>query len=332
MAKNILIICGAGASFDYSNYAHPSILTNDLVNTNFINKPEISSIISKYPDMAGIFSEISTPVIENKQTFESSLQKIMDGVGDKKHRKEQFISLEFFLKDTFEWVSKQSNPINNYQALITKIKDYNEGKASVITFNYDSLLEQSITDEKYVDINHYLSNNIQIIKPHGSHDWAYMSDKNNLDYQWEGCITDCDYYKKHPEYLSQLRQIGAHPYHTNQLKNHSNLAIFPAIAVPLSNKDTFVCPERHTLQIKTVLKNADKILIIGWKAGDKILVDLIEKNINKQVPVTIVTEKKESSEEVASNLRHIKNLNFRLVNSGFSGFISSDEINVFFKE
>lgn len=331
MTKKILIIFGAGASYDYSNYARPSVLTDQLIGPSFINKLEISNIIKNYEEVAGIFSEITTQILNKKDTFESALQKIKDNFGEKAHRKAQFVSLEFFLKDTFDYISNQSNLINNYQALVTKIKDYNDGKAFVITFNYDSLFEKSITDQKYEDINHYLSNNIQIIKPHGSHDWAYISNRDNLEYEFMGCKDDYDYYKHYPNFLIQLRQQNTSPYHIDQIKNKAGLAKFPAIAVPLTDKEEFVCPPIHTQQIKVMLSNAEKILIIGWKAGDKILVELMKHNIAKQIPVTIVTESKKSSEEVMDNLKHIDKLTFNLVNEGFSGFIANGEVDKFFK-
>lgn len=331
--SNPVIILGAGASYDYSVHEKPAPLTKDLVKGDILNR----DALKKYPDVAGLFSSITHAVLKKGKNFEIELQNIKNKFGNNFHRKEQFIALEFYLQELFKEISQKSHEINNYQALIDKIKDHNEGlaKACIVTFNYDTLLDKCIKPDGYDDINDYINSSLQLIKPHGSHDWVYVGDRDRLDYKWNEYKSDFDFYKKNPHYLNSLREKNAGPYTINQIVRNQvrsgSMAKFPAIAVPLQEKQELVCPLRHQTALKTSLQQADRLLIIGWRAADEYFLKLLEENIVKYIPITIVAESIESVAEIKKNLRKVAPINnFTLVSGGFTEFISGGESDEFF--
>jgi hypothetical protein len=74
------------------------------------------------------------------------------------------------------------------------------------------------------------------------------------------------------------------------------------------------------------------MLVVGWRAGDTHLIDLLEENIIRNVRVTIVSSDAESAENVKKNLSRVKKLDFKLVGGGFSYFVNSASVKEFFME
>jgi hypothetical protein len=203
---NPVIILGAGASYDYSPHAQPAPLMKDLVSQAFLHGPSFT----EYPEAAALLSDVTYPVLKLQRNFEDVLQSIKEDAGNHPHRKAQFVALEFYFQNLFREISTRAHPINNYQTLISKINDFNQGKAHIITFNYDTLFEQSAGVGMWQEINAYTRNELKLIKLHGSHDWVYISDRGDLDYQWRGYANDFDFYKNN---LDHLRQKNVYPHH-----------------------------------------------------------------------------------------------------------------------
>ena len=134
MMHNLLVIFGAGASYDYSEFSAPCPLTNELVNSNRMDQ----NLLLKYKDCGDLFTEIRPNIIQKRISFENALRELKEKFGNQKHRKIQFAALAYYLKDFFKNASGHTSTINNYANLINKLKDHNSGTATIATFNYDS--------------------------------------------------------------------------------------------------------------------------------------------------------------------------------------------------
>lgn len=327
-----IIVLGAGASHNYSHYGTPPPLTNHLVDSEFLDL----DIVKKYTEAASLFSEIAPQVIEQKKSFEEVLTLIKKDLGHHAHRRQQFVALQFYLKDYFEKLSGNFQNINNYRTLISKIHDYSNGQACLVTFNYDTLLEQSIGYDRFDSLRSYIDTSPHVVKLHGSHDWVYIGQKNSLtvDEEYFPIKSSFDYLKTNPDYLDNIRERGANPFHIRELSRSSEygkVIQFPAIAVPVTDKQNFLCPINHIELLRRNLGQTDRLLVIGWKAGDSDFTQFIKDYLNPKALLTVVSGTIESAEEISKRLNEIKTFaSSRAYGGGFSGFVSSDYCQEFF--
>lgn len=99
----------------------------------------------------------------------------------------------------------------------------------------------------------------------------------------------------------------------------------PSLALPIIEKNNYVCPDKHMEYLKNLLGSIDRIAIIGWKMGDPFLINLlIEELKTRKIPIAVIGGKNVS--KLAEGLQGEIKSNISLVGSdGFSGFLSSDE-------
>ncbi len=333
-SKYPLIILGAGASHDYSPFATPKPpLTSDLVNREYFN----AVLANQYSEAADILSQIGA-MLDSRQysNFEECLTHISENLGSGNHRKLQLIGLMFYLRDFFSLLSENPDTKSRYRVLKNHINDYG-GRACVVNFNYDTLFEKSL-DGAISRIGDYVNGNIKVFKPHGSHDWAYVTRIYTDELRLLDDTSSYSYLKNNPDHFDSLRRQGANPYHIDEItKNatqNTRLLNFPAIAIPIRKKDHFVCPTEHIQRLKRELESVSKILIIGWSGKDPLLIEMME-SINKKAPIFIVSKDEEGALEVAANIKEvspslIENLSFHYMKSNFAGFIGSKECETFF--
>lgn len=316
-----LIILGAGASYDYSEHKQRPPMTNDLIKPEYLS----AGFLEKYHEAAGLISEISARIKTsgNDISFEDVLQSIKGASDHTIRGRAQLLALQFYLQDLFHDISESSyHPINRYSALINHI-DRSGGKACIISFNYDTLLEKSFVGNFPKNIDSYVNGDIKVIKLHGSHDWFYEADSSIGSSPRQ----HLDFLTKHPEYLDNLRKKDFPPTHLKQLGAPHR---FPAIAIPLPEKQAFVCPSSHIRVLLQEMPVVDKILVIGWKAGDPALVELLKNYITQPVTAVIVSGSTEDSRKIRGRLEGINNITFSSEYVGFGAFMGSKECQTFF--
>lgn len=330
-----LIIFGAGASHDYINpeqrveklekYKPP--LVNGLFNKEF---RETMKLFEEMGDLPA--------TVVGVVTSKGSLEKwLSDLVASQKHDwRKELISFRFYLQDLFQTISHGYGyrQTNNYRSLMGQIRHY-FGEACVVNFNYDLLLEQGLKIGE--SIESYINGPIQVIKVHGSCDWVYKYEppykKDDKDitksYQFliknpdffDGLITESD----KGIYVMQSCIIEEY-----QKIDNSKLAYYyPAVALPLSNKDKFLCPSSHIIELEKAMKRADGVVIIGWNADDSKLIEMMRKYITKETPAVVVAGHKKDYDSVKNKLADLP-LVFEIRSVGFSNFVGSPDNNKFF--
>lgn len=310
-----IIILGAGASHDYIHPTHGGFsskppLTDELVSQRNPN------ILKKYPAVEALFSDLA-PRIKDGRSFETCLQDFSSS--GHAHRREQIKALKSYLKEFFQDVSSHYHysPLNNYKVLGNTFRDVlADGEAEkicIVSFNYDTLFEKNValfphSGKRQIEMGDYINEPIKLIKIHGSSDWSYAEN---------------------------VPDLGTSVYHDSFLHERSVALRSPAVALPLPETKTYICPESHIEELKKALQVTDKILIIGWKAGDPYLLKLMRKNISRKVLVYIVSRDKESAEGIEGRLKDCDGahrFSFKTAEGGFSTFISEDSaIREFFR-
>lgn len=155
-------------------------------------------------------------------------------------------------------------------------------EACFVTFNYDSLLEQSLFPEGISHIGTYTSDQYKLVKVHGSCDWLYSTPR---DVEWRTIDRGAyEYLINKPDSAETIRTHKMIRLETQRSTD------YPAIAIPIAGKDKseFVCPAEHTDQLLEALSKTDRILIVGWAAGDPALIQLIEEHVHRPVRMYVV--------------------------------------------
>ncbi len=333
MSSYPLIIIGAGASHDYSDSEIKPPTTRLLVSRANLDQ----ELIKKYPEVSMLLSQIQSAVNVHGKEFEAALFEVNKRAGHLPATRAQLIALQFYLQEFFEKVSQRFDKINNYKNLLQHITSYSNGKACIVSFNYDSLFEDSIIGNYSGHMNDYINNDLKLIKLHGSHNWSYIFNRDTISSIKE-YENGYNYLKEFPDTLSMYRIKGYEPYHTEQIKKEigrhdKRFFTFPALAIPLPAKeDAIICPKKHVEALKRELSLIDRVLIIGWRAADTFLLQLIKDHVRAGTKFTIVSKQQESANEIATNIAKFTNLQGSPIGGGFRHFIEHDTCHNFFSE
>ncbi|QQR79106.1 MAG: hypothetical protein IPJ68_02430 [Candidatus Moraniibacteriota bacterium] len=342
--KYPLIILGAGAAFDYVEDRFNSLsvaggidfrlkppLTKDLFHERFKQFIATNNIVS------GIASSMTDEAIGD---FEKFLTKIQNEYAPRnKERYQQLIALRLYLRDLFREISNNYfSPVNNYRGLIDRLGDYCGGNAIVVNFNYDLLFEKNLSfynnSNGFQRVDDYISDaHLKVIKIHGAYNWIQIVDESdshlapkNDEYLYRHAerihndlkITELDEEIYIDGHYRKILKIGTTTTHRYSV---------PSLAIPITDKKNFVCPERHVKLLTDSFEKIDGILIIGWKAGDDYLVDLINKNFQKsEIPFGIVSPNANLTAEKFPGIK------IELYKKGFTDFMraSTNGVESFF--
>lgn len=310
--SDILIILGAGASYDFSynmnlkKEGRPP-LTCDLFSDVYTN------VISSFPGALSLSSEIL-----KAKNIEEYFQKQWAFVVSTKNKVllNKLIDTQYYLRQLFQFISFScvERRKNNYNILIQQLynslieKSSNE-RSLIVTFNYDTLLEQSITQtincnfETISDYVDYEKNKLLIFKPHGSWNWGQRINErffaeNNIQQLNSDYLVSNHLYKKSftlnqmSKYLSE--RIELYDIDFTHWQNY----YFPSLLIPFSKKDQFIMPESHKTTLESFLPNIKKIIVIGWKGTELAFQRLLKKHLHsKEIEVIYVNKKDESFEK-----------------------------------
>ena len=328
-----LIILGAGASYDYiklSQRTEPIALKNKFrppVTKNLFH-PRFDRIIKGWSNISDLAASMNADLQNQKKDFESILLNYQVKSVKNGDRKKQLIDLLFYLQNLFKNISHEygGQPANNYRALIQEVKD-GFGKACIVTFNYDLLLEEALS--KPLDMDKYNSGDIKYIKAHGSCNWVYPFD--DITQRSSRIGKSRDFLIAHPEYPEKNQQNFKPEIYIGKDYEEGDNFYYPAIAIPLPGKTGFICPKTHLSALEECLPEVDRILCIGWRANDSHLINLLEKYLKNNVALMVVNHSHDGAKYVFEKFANIKNVVSKSSYEGFSNFMGSDECKTFFE-
>ena len=191
----LLVIFGAGASFDSVphlapdgnslrpiSYAVPRTVQDmnrpPLASQLFENRPEFVRAMEAFPDCKAI-----VPLLRGTVPVEQQLAVLEQQAQGYPARRRQLVAIRFYLHTvlwhcTKNWHS-QHKSITNYATFLDAIERWryeNKEKVCVVTFNYDTMIEQAMEQVLRLEFEHfgrYVSHPLyQLIKLHGSIDWG----------------------------------------------------------------------------------------------------------------------------------------------------------------
>lgn len=346
-----LIILGAGASFDsledHSQFgAREAELDNwkpPLTNEIF-DRARFSLILDKNPEAKYLDGE----TYRIKKDF--SLEDLMNDILNNEAPSypvwyRRIMSFRFYLQELFsEATKKYFDKRNNYNRLLSEIRRNAGNRACFVNFNYDLLLERNIFDvENMTDVDDYMSGNIKVLKIHGACNWfrsigrGYKTDrdfKNGKDYSIENAqtifqsengngIIDINLSRPTIKNIPSNWEFYEPVPHGSGFSDDEVKYFVPDIALPIHKKRDFVCPVPHIEIFKKEFQKTDRVIIIGWKATDESLLNILKEYLGNR-PVIVVSHN--SSNEIAERISNLKSAHgFRAapINQGFSEFLKS---------
>jgi hypothetical protein len=205
----------------------------------------------------------------------------------------------------------------------------------LVTFNYDTLLEDALSDfgplvEALAD---YTNKHpfYRVFKVHGSVNWARIIANEiqspnpnhawSLTHEWirraaELCITD-DY-------------VFCTEYPTGVVEGRP---AFPAIAIPVEKGKSFECPPNLIEELKSLLPMTTRVLVIGWRATEEHFLNLLKMHLKPGVRLQVVAGGLKDTEECRVRVcRALINAQATASDEGFTDFILSGKAEKFLGE
>jgi hypothetical protein len=251
----------------------------------------------------------------------------------------QLLALRLYLRDTLwdcgtRW-SAEADRTTNYLTLVNRIRDwqrFTDADVVLVTFNYDTLLEQaceSVLGWNFASVSSYLDfPKWLILKPHGSVDWGIQirgarpgaSEQEAL----RVLIGDAE----------QLFHLDMSIRQYDKLTSRSvlfrNTIYLPAIAIPLGTKAYFECPPSHLQTFSDSLSAVTRILVIGWRGDEPKFMERFRGILQSAVQIQIVD--KGTGQETLENVQNGLVLRLASVSrfdDGFSAFLRSMQLEGF---
>lgn len=331
----LLVICGAGASYDCVAEGPRSVLQERW-------RPPLTKDLfagERAMAVANAITEARGPIGELQQVVSdaSSVEQVLSGwdevasgkkAGPMVQRRHDLNAVRWFLSQRVREVADWPDPIahqTHYLSLVRRIEAWREPReqrVTYVTFNYDTLLDEALDGELLVDLQtnpdgYCLNPNTSLVKLHGSVNWWHTV----------GIATSptVDRNKRRRLAIAEADESNISPA-IDYFPNWTELPAvhLPAIAVPVLDKDGFECPDHHVEALRQGLEEVDRVLIIGWRAKEAKFVEMLTA-IKGGLRLEVVTTSEGHSQDVADVLTAagvVKPADLRLYGEGFSGFIN----------
>lgn len=338
---HLLVILGAGASFDSANliglpYHHgqvpqpalPPPLAIHLVSEHF------DHISQAFPQSQVVIDRLRRRRGEERAVaLEAELAELADDGSPE--RRAQMMAFRFYLhrviEETAEHWHASLRGFTRYVSLCDDIAEWQrevQARVDVVTFNCDVLLERAL--ERVIptwtfgdDLHEYVSRpDFRLFKLHGSTDWSRL-----LLVQGEYLEVLARHHLSPPDptglfsqstlpmamaIASEGMSFTALPFEarsaTEGIGSHESALRVPALAVPIADKMDFECPDYHVDLLRAALPDVTHVLVIGWRGAEKHATGLLDgerdpqKGLMPGYALAIVSDSRENALETMSNL------------------------------
>jgi hypothetical protein len=222
------------------------------------------------------------------------------------------------------WASKHRG-ITNYLTFLDTIEHWryeNAEKVCFVTFNYDTMLENSMTELwkwEFKNLNAYTSGpEYKLIKLHGSVDWGVEI------FPAPGSGTPGEIIDSAIVNLSISDRYGKVDL---AMRFVDGTLGFPALAIPVEKKSEFNCPPDHLRVLADLIPSVTKIITIGWRATEQHFLKMLKApltGLRRDVDLMVVSGDITGVTETSTNLGLVNPASgsrYATVDKGFSGLI-----------
>lgn len=283
--KGICVVFGAGASFGYSNDS--SVATPPIVAHLFDDdNPIVHEVINtkKHAFIKGQRAHITRRLGQ----FNNDLEAYLTDLYKKDINNNTFSYLLLYLQDIFAVASKFVDfNDNNYQSLINILADWRGTKPwSLLSFNYDTILEQSFLDRfipkrQFSDKENYIGPYPKVLKIHGGVNFRYLVRKPFTDQP----LTHHEVFTKMMGEVDCNEDILVPGSETPEIIKTVNWQgglvreyNFPLMMVPIHGsidpKNSFFKSQIELA--KKEMSQADLVISIGYNFGDELFINALK--------------------------------------------------------
>lgn len=300
----ILVLLGAGASYDsiggtslvtppdFASLAWRPPLTDDL----FGNRQQFAALLDQFPALRGKVVELRAKLQSGVIVLEAALAELEEAAKTDARSAEQMMALRFYIRSLC-WECSSLWPqsaygATNYHALVGTLDERARAtgeRVLYVTFNYDTLLEQSMADEMKTAFDttaSYVANGrrTNVFKPHGSWNWAHRVSPVSVPVgqsqdQW---LMENALNLKVSEEIEIRRDWRT---------GVRGTAWVPALALPVQNKSHFVWPADQQERLVAQLPEVNRILVIGWRAMERHFLALLHQYLQPEMTRVLIANK-----------------------------------------
>jgi hypothetical protein len=298
--------------------------------------------MQSFPACQALIPQLRKPGI----TVEQELARLQEEAKVYPERHRQLAALHYYLHFALwecqnRWHDVHAG-ITNYVTLLDEIERWRyEKKEQVcfVTFNYDTMLEEAMFQVLRLELqdmdSYHRSENYSLFKLHGSVNWGRVVE--NID---RPGMNPTSYYQLLIDTVKPGDSSITGRYHLCDVemrpKPDTGVVLYPALSIPVENKDEFSCPFGHVTALEGMLPKVTKMITVGWRATEAEF--LTKLKLSRTVPVAgirqvlsmlVVSGSKEGTEETLKNLASYRgaydpsrNVD-KEVTTGFTGLISN---------
>ncbi|MBI2032177.1 MAG: hypothetical protein HYT09_00875 [Candidatus Levybacteria bacterium] len=335
-----IYIFGAGASFGSQNNEFPNTSPSraPLIDEIFDPRYQPLSLYMLSPSELDFFRQEVNK--REDKSVEKWLESQWNAIKDikvnatKNYQTRLFGHKVLYLWNVMRSVSNSYSESNVYRSFLSNLRDANNN-FGLISFNYDTLLDRAYQDifgNTFITIENYLEENF--VKPHGSVNWLLEKRDtdptvpHNHDTALRIKMAMNQFFMNGSISLSKLQVIDP----SLEQWRHENVAVvwerlgrpyfYPLIFMPLAQKDLSHINDFYEQVIgkaREMLMQAEEIYIIGYRARDEIIKELL-KFVPKDTPLHVVSDTKAIpiSNEIRGWATNLKEGS--MINGGFAEF------------
>ena len=336
----LLVIFGAGASYDSYGSLPPGLRAHEhrppLADELFADRDAYSVVASRFPTCLPIIDPLRNR--PKGVSVEQRLEEFNSQADGDSQRHRQLAAIRFYLQlMLWECVQRWNDVtrgVTNYATLLDQIRHFSKGEQPcLVTFNYDTLLDRALgtIGKPLKSISAYISgDDWKFIKIHGSVNWGRELDD------------PVDVGGRHPEAVAQelIEQAPNLKISQRYRMITSNVAsglvretaLFPALAIPVETKRHHECPDEHLQALRACLPRVTRLLLIGWRASEIPFLDLLKKNVQREVSLTVVASGKNTALKVLDKMRKtVPHREVEAFDGGFTDFIRQQKVDAFLR-
>lgn len=292
--SKLSVILGAGASFGYSknnDHRHSPPMVSGLLDED--NNLLVREVIKRSTHSA--IKGQRAHIVRSIKSFGGDLEAYLSDIYANDTADNLFPSMLRYLEDIFTLASLEVDlDDNNYQSLISKVRDLRGQKQwSILNFNYDTILEQSIADlprfihnRTFRTDSDYLSSNPKVLKMHGGVNFRYITilpqervDNPSFHEIFTNMMSSKEpvenYFK-----IEQMKSIVPNFTEYRALKDNGKYIIcnFPLMMIPIhtitGGENSFFC--RQIEYAKNEISQSKLVIAIGYQFGDNTFVNTLK--------------------------------------------------------
>jgi hypothetical protein len=341
MGPTLLVILGAGASYDsFARIPAPGQFLGSewrppLANQLFESRWGL--YIQQFPQMHAIIPELE----RQDSDVEHLLEKFQNESKEHPRRNNQLVAIRYYLQTMLEncldnWQTA-TRGVTNYKVLLDLIEHRVRGQKILVSFNYDTLLEEAMDSSigiRITELSDYVKNDYKIAKIHGSINWVHKVEGPLINVKRSPALISEEVIDK----ASELKiDQSFHLIQRHRIPVLDDKPTIPALSIPVASKSDYEAPNEQTEALVECLPEITKVVVIGWRGAENQFSSTLAATAgNNHVQFLVVSQNDESAgkicERINSSFRELNRpATYATVGGGFSYAILNHKIDDFLK-